>query len=86
MRDKKEVEQLVNVLLNLSNKERMLDFLVGILTPSELEEIAHRLQIVKMLKLGIPQKSIAKELGVGIATVTRGSRELKQNRFSYLWQ
>ncbi|MFA6005405.1 MAG: YerC/YecD family TrpR-related protein [Patescibacteria group bacterium] len=86
MKNKAEIEQLVHVLLNLSNKERMVDFLEGILTPSELEEVAHRLQIVKMLKLGVPQKNIAKELGVGIATVTRGSRELKQNRFSYLWQ
>lgn len=60
----------------------MLDFLKGILTPKEIEEISTRLSIVKMLKKGVPQHQIAKKLGVGIATVTRGSKEIKNNRFA----
>lgn len=59
----------------------MVDFLNGIFTPQELIEIPTRLEIVKMLKEGIPQHKIAEELGVGIATVTRGSKELKKGRF-----
>ncbi len=43
----------------------MEDFLLGILTPKELEEIPTRLRIVKMLKKGIPQHNIAKELKRG---------------------
>lgn len=57
------------------------EFLKGILTPKELDEIPIRLQIVKMLKKGIPQHTIAEKLGVGIATVTRGSKEIAQGRF-----
>lgn len=59
----------------------MLEFLKGILTPRELEELITRLQIVKLLKTGLPHQEIARRLKVGVATVTRGSREIKMGRF-----
>ena len=59
----------------------MRDFLFGILTPSELDEIVTRLQIVKLIKKGLPHQEIARRLKVGVATVTRGSRELRMGRF-----
>lgn len=59
----------------------MEDFLLGILTPKELQEIPTRLSIVKMLKRGIPQHEVVERLGVGIATVTRGSKEIQKGRF-----
>ena len=75
------MKELIEAILSLKTKEETLDFLEGILTPKELEEITTRLQIVKMLKKGFPQQVVAERLGVGIATVTRGSRELKKGRF-----
>lgn len=75
------LKDLIQVFLSLKNEKEMEDFLLGILTSKELEEIPTRLQIVKMLKKGIPQHEIAEKLGVGIATVTRGSAELKKGRF-----
>ncbi len=39
---------------------------------------------MKQLKAGIPQAKIAKDLGVGIATVTRGSRQLREGRFKVI--
>jgi len=83
------LNQLTATLLKMKNQKEMVDFLKGILTPKELEEIATRLEIVKMLRDGIPQHRIAEKLGVGIATVTRGSREIKLGRFwqlSSLWR
>ncbi len=59
----------------------MLEFLKGILTPRELEELTTRLEIVKLLKSGLPHQEIARRLKVGVATVTRGSREIKAGRF-----
>jgi len=59
----------------------MENFLLGLFTPQELKEIPTRIQIIKMLKKGIAQKEISEKLGVGIATVTRGSIELKKGRF-----
>ncbi len=73
---------LVNTLLSIKTDKEMQEFLKGIFTPQELEEIPTRLQIVKKLKQGIPQHQIAKELNVGVATVTRGSKEIKKGRFS----
>lgn len=67
--------------LRIDKPEDMADFLRGILTPSEIDEIPKRLQIIKLLKAGVLQKEIAVRLGVGIATVTRGSKEVKRGRF-----
>ncbi len=78
------LDELAGILLNIKNRAEMLDFLKGILTPKEIEEITTRLSIVKMLKKGVPQHQIAKKLGVGVATVTRGSKEIKNNHFAHL--
>jgi TrpR family trp operon transcriptional repressor len=53
----------------------------GILTEGEIEECGRRLEIVRLLKKGTPQHKIALMLNVGVATVTRGARELKLGRF-----
>lgn len=75
------LNELIDLLLNIKDRGDLKDFLLGIFTPKELEEIPTRLQIVKKLKAGIPQHKVAEDLGVGIATVTRGSKELKMGRF-----
>ncbi len=68
----------------MDTKERMKNFLEGILTEKELEEVSTRLQIVKLLKEGIPQHQIAEKLRLGVATVTRGSKELQRGNFKYV--
>jgi TrpR family trp operon transcriptional repressor len=75
------IKRLAKAFLENQDSEEMIDFLRGILTSKELSELSTRLEIVKMLKQGVPQHTIAEELGVGVATVTRGSKELQQGRF-----
>jgi TrpR family trp operon transcriptional repressor len=77
-----KIGELVEAFLKNKSQTEMLDFLKGILTPRELEELTTRLQIVKLLKKGLPHHEIARQLKVGVATVTRGSRELGMGRFS----
>ena len=77
----KQKKALADAFLLNKNQQEMLDFLEGILTPKEIESLSMRLQVVEMLKAGLPQRQIADKLGVGIATVTRGSSELKKGRF-----
>lgn len=77
---------LVETFLSLKTKKDVKTFLDGVLTPKERKEIPVRLQIVKLLKKGVPQHEIASKLGVGIATVTRGSKELAKGNFSLLWR
>ena len=59
------------------DKKLMTEFLTDILTPTEFEALALRWQVVKKLKKGETHRSIAEDLGLGISTVTRGSRELR---------
>lgn len=56
--------------------------LASLLTPAEYQEISKRLQIFKLLNEGMPHRKIADTLGVGIATVSRGSRALNQSSSS----
>jgi TrpR family trp operon transcriptional repressor len=84
MNKKKYFNNFVQVLLELKDKELLEDFLKGVLTVKELDELPKRLEIVQKLLQGEPQHKIAKDLSVGIATVTRGSRELKLGRFKVL--
>ena len=66
------------------DKQLLEDLLIGVTTTQERGAIAQRIEIVKRLIAGEPQARIAKELGVGVATVTRGSKELSQGRFKVL--
>ncbi|PIY79977.1 MAG: transcriptional regulator [Candidatus Pacebacteria bacterium CG_4_10_14_0_8_um_filter_42_14] len=77
----KYLNQLADTFLTFESRKEIIDFLKGILTPQELDEIPLRLEIVRLLKEGVTQRKIADDLGVGIATVTRGSRELRKGRF-----
>ncbi|MGB4965765.1 MAG: Trp family transcriptional regulator [Microgenomates group bacterium] len=76
--------QLRDLFISIKSNDEMENLLLGILSPQELDEVATRLEIVRLLKNGTPQKQIAEKLAVGIATVTRGSREIKRGRFKYV--
>lgn len=72
-----QINELADAVAEIKGRQEAKDFLKNILTPVELEEIVKRLQIIKLLKKGMPQREIAKKLDVSIGTITRGSRELK---------
>ncbi len=71
-------QEIVDVFSKiLGDRKLMAEFMMDILTPAEFEALALRWQIVKKLKKGETHRSIAGDLGLGISTVTRGSRELR---------
>ncbi len=72
-------DQLLDHLLRMNSRETLDQALRDLLTPAEYTEIIKRLQILRMLQDGVPQRKIASDLGVGIATVTRGARALKDH-------
>lgn len=72
-------QELLQHLLAARDSQTLEDLLSDLLTPSEFSEVSKRLQIFKLLEAGVPQRQIAEKLGVGIATVTRGSRALKSD-------
>lgn len=76
----KHIDYLINHLLSQESPAELEKALRDLLTPNELIDVANRLQIFEMLEQGIPQRQIADTLGVGIATVTRGSNTLKKRK------
>ena len=74
--------RLLDKLVSTNNKKDMSQLLEAILTPKELEAVPNRLEIIRLIRKGVPQHKIAKKLGVGIATITRGSKEYKKNIFT----
>ena len=70
-------KELIGVLREAAKDQALFEaFLADLLTPVEYDEIARRWQIVKQLNKKTPQRRIAKDLRVGVATITRGAREL----------
>lgn len=71
-------KELVEVFSKLSSdKEFVALFLKDMFSPNEIETIALRWQIVKKLNKGETHRSIAGDLSLGVITVARGSRMLR---------
>lgn len=75
---------LAHVLTSITDEEQMGKLLQAFLTPQELEDLVLRWEIIKLLHQGLPQREIAKQLGVAIGTVSRGARELKYGRHGFM--
>lgn len=72
-------KELIEVLYRIAKDKTLLnDFVHDILTPREFENISVRWQIVKRLGAGEHHQAIAEALHLGVATVTRGSREMRK--------
>jgi TrpR family transcriptional regulator, trp operon repressor len=81
-----DFNDVISLIRHTPDEALLEDLLVGLTTDKERHELAQRLEIVKRLRAGEPQSKIANDLGVGVATVTRGSKELSQGRFKILDQ
>ena len=81
MMTKSDLTEVAKYLLAQKQLPAMTEALEALLTPYEQEAVIHRLQIFTLLTKGLSQREIAKQLGVGIATVTRGSKALQAGKF-----
>ncbi|MDR2923363.1 MAG: trp operon repressor [Treponema sp.] len=77
-RVKTNVCELAGSLAGTDDPALIRDFLYCLLTPAEIADIAARWALVKELKRRTPQREIARDLGVSLCKITRGSRELKK--------
>lgn len=62
---------LASAFLKLNSEKEIASFLRDLLTLSEIEEFANRLEMAKLLARGWSYKRVAKELKVSTTTVTR---------------
>ncbi|MDR2738357.1 MAG: trp operon repressor [Treponema sp.] len=75
--------ELSRTLANTGEPELIESFLRCLLTPAETADIAARWALVKDLDAGYSQREIAKNLGLSLCKITRGSRELKKNNSAF---
>lgn len=78
------VEYLIRGILTLETPRECLRFFEDLCTPSELQEMARRLQAAKMLKDNHPYTRISEETGLSTATISRVNRCLKFDNDGYL--
>jgi len=83
-RVEEEMKELCRALASTGDSELLGAFLSCLLTPAEIADIASRWALVKALREGTPQREIAKNLGVSLCKITRGSRELKKPDSGFL--
>lgn len=72
------LSELSTALAGVNDKNLVEEFLKCILTESEIGEVTSRWTLVRKIKDGQTQRSIAKELGLSLCKITRGSKELKK--------
>ena len=76
----KSWDEFIALCAETTDKNDMEQCLTFFLTPEEHEMIASRILITQALLKGeLSQRDIAKKTGVSIATITRGSNELKRS-------
>ena len=82
----KNIRELSKGLAEIRDHEHIEAFLHCLLTPAEIGDIAARWALVKSLENKIPQREIAKRLGISLCKITRGARELRKpdSAFQYM--
>ena len=68
------VKGLFKALLLLENEEECANFFEDICTVKEVQDIAQRLEVAKMLKEKKSYQTISKETGASTATISRVNR------------
>ena len=77
--NKQALTELSQALARTDDAELILEFLYSILTEYEISEVASRWALVRLIDDGVTQRSIAKDLGLSLCKITRGSKELKKD-------
>ena len=77
------LDELSSVLAHCDDPRLIREFLQSILTANEVKEIATRWALVRLIDLGMSQRSIARELGLSLCKITRGSKELKKRNSAF---
>ncbi len=75
---------LLNHLAGCTDDTDIEKLLSALLTDKEQHEIANRIRIFDLLERGVTQRDISEQLGVGIATVSRGAKAMQIHDLSAL--
>lgn len=77
------MEDLFEAITSLEGTDEVERFLRDLCTLSELEAMAHRWEVAKLLDQGLPYQEIARQTGASTTTVTRVAHWLRHGEGGY---
>jgi TrpR-related protein YerC/YecD len=77
------LDELADAVLTVRTRDELKRFLRDLCTLGELEALAHRWQIVRLLDEGLPYLEIAERVHTSTATVTRVAQWLRHGAGGY---
>ncbi len=83
MLERADVEQLVDAVMSLEDRDEVRAFLVDLCTPREICDFAQRLQVARYLDEGEPYVEVQARTGASSTTVSRVSKALNGERGGY---
>ncbi len=78
-----ELRDLLETIVRLRNPDEAKRFFRDLCTPSELEAMAHRWEVAKLLEEGLPYTEVARRARASTATVTRVAHWLRRGEGGY---
>lgn len=79
----REVEQLLNALLRIEDADEAYALLVDVCTVRELQEMATRLEVARLLDAGEHYAAIQERTGASATTISRVSKALNYGADGY---
>ena len=79
----KETQDLFATIVSLRTKQEAGRFFRDLCTLSELEAMAHRWEVARLLEQGLPYLEIAERTGASTTTVTRVAHWLRHGEGGY---
>ncbi|WP_170006347.1 YerC/YecD family TrpR-related protein [Bacillus fonticola] len=80
----KELDQLFEAVLSLQNMDECYRFFDDLCTVNEIQSLAQRLEVARMLKDGNTYHKIETETGASTATISRVKRCLNYGNDAYV--
>ena len=78
-----EITELCDAVASLRNADEVSRFLRDLCTLSELEAMAHRWQVARLVDAGLPYQAVASQTGASTTTVTRVAHWLRHGEGGY---
>ena len=78
-----EIAELLQTILALRSEEEAERFFRDLCTLSELEAMAHRWQVAKLVDQGLPYHEVSRRTGASTTTVTRVAHWLRHGENGY---
>jgi TrpR-related protein YerC/YecD len=81
--DTEQLEDLVDAMWSTKSRGELRSFLRDLCTLSELEAMAHRWHVARLVDQGLPYLEISKRTGASTATVTRVAQWVRHGQGGY---